>query len=141
MNVSTVFFTVVSGTLVYVLGQLLSKFVVDPIYELRKTIGEVRFNLSFYGPPIHTPVARDKEVSDKAGSALLKSSSDLFSKLHAVPFYFGLLPARQSIERAADQLRGLSTDVYSQNATARDLERIAAKVKNIEKLLGLKPLE
>ena len=42
------------GIVVYVIGQLLSKFLIEPLYELRKAIGEVRFNLSFHAQTIHT---------------------------------------------------------------------------------------
>ena len=37
------------GIVVYVIGQLLSKFLIEPL-------GEVRFNLSFHAQIIHTPL-------------------------------------------------------------------------------------
>lgn len=43
----TAAFTILGGVLVYVIGQLLSKFLIDPTHELKKAIGEVRFNLAF----------------------------------------------------------------------------------------------
>lgn len=38
---STVFLTVLSGVITYVLGQLVLKLVIEPVQELRKTIGVV----------------------------------------------------------------------------------------------------
>ena len=45
-----------SGVAIYVIGQLLSKFLIDPLYELKKEVGNIRFNLAFYAPVIHTPI-------------------------------------------------------------------------------------
>ncbi|HYS83735.1 MAG TPA: hypothetical protein VEN78_01865 [Bradyrhizobium sp.] len=65
-------FTILGGVLVFVIGQLLSKFLIEPIHELRKVIGEVRFNLAFHAPVILTPIARNTERSDKACDTLMK---------------------------------------------------------------------
>jgi hypothetical protein len=58
---------------VYICGQLLSKTFLDPLYELRKSIGEVRFNLALHAATIHTPAGRSTDASDKAKEALMKS--------------------------------------------------------------------
>jgi hypothetical protein len=132
------------GIVVYVIGQLLSKFLLEPLYELRKAIGEVRFNLSFHAPTIHTPIGRSDESSKAASEALLKNSSDLIAKLHAVPFYvsFGALPCRKAVNDAAVQLRGLSTHMSEKGEKARaSIETVQKRVAKIEGLLRLNPLE
>ena len=134
---------------IFVIGQLLAKFLIEPIHELRKAVGEVRFNLAFYAPTIHTPEGRSKEDSDKAREALMKSSCDLIADLHGIPMYgvtrllaFGVLPCRKAIEDAAVQLRALSTYVHQTGDKANSsLDVIEKRVKRIEKVLGLKPLE
>ena len=131
------------------IGQLLSKFLIEPLYELRKVVGKVRFNLAFHAPTIHTPIGRSKESSDAARGALLKSSCDLIAKLYAIPFYdvtrifsFGALPSRKAIEGAAIQIRGLSTYLHEEGEKANaSLEVIGARVSKIESSLGIKPLE
>jgi len=136
------------GLTVFVAGQLLSKFFIEPLHELRKAVGEVRFNLAFHAPTIHTPIGRSQEASDKAREALMKSSCDLIADLHAIPIYgvtrllaFGVLPCRKSIEDAAVQLRGLSTYVQETGEKANSsLDVIQKRVERIEKMLGLKPL-
>src|SRR5665647_1300337 len=75
--------TIVGGLFVYVAGQLLSKFFIEPTHELKKAIGEVRFNLAFHGPTIHTPISRNPERSQKAYEALMKSSCDLLARVNA----------------------------------------------------------
>jgi asparagine N-glycosylation enzyme membrane subunit Stt3 len=42
----TAAFTILGGVLVYVIAQLLSKFLIEPTHELKRVIGEVRFNLN-----------------------------------------------------------------------------------------------
>ena len=137
------------GLAVYVAGQLLSKFLIEPLHELRKSVGEVRFHLAFHAPTIHTPIGRSKESSDAAREALLKNSCDLIAKLHAVPLYaathllsFDALPGRKAVESAAVQLRGLSTYVHEEGEKANvSLDVIRKRVAKIECLLRLKPLE
>jgi len=141
--------TIFGGLFVYVAGQLLSKFLIEPTHELKKTIGEVRFNLSFYEPIIHTPISRNPERSQKAYEALTKCSCDLLERVNAIPFYTklsslsrGFLPPKQSIVESAVQLRGLSTYVHETGPKANDsLDTIAKWVARIEKNLGLEPLE
>jgi hypothetical protein len=40
-----VFWTVVSGTLVYILGQIAFKLVIEPVHDLKKTIGVISHSL------------------------------------------------------------------------------------------------
>jgi hypothetical protein len=140
-EVTKVVVGVLAAVVVYVIGQLLSKFLIEPLSELRKAIGEVRFNLSFHAPTILTPIGRTAESSKAAEEALLKNSSDLIVKLHAVPFYvsFGTLPCRRAVNDAAVELRGLST--YMSEKGNASVEPVAERVTKIEGLLRLKPLE
>lgn len=145
----TAAFTIFGSVLVFVIGQLLVKFLIEPTQELKKVVGEVRFNLAFHAPTIHTPVARNKDRSDKAYEALMKSSCDLLAKVNAIPYYCrlsslsrGFLPPKQAVVDASVQLRGLSTYVHETDAKANDsLEIIAKRVVKIEKLLGLEQLK
>jgi hypothetical protein len=79
--------TVLGGVVVFAVGQLLSKFVIEPVNELRKAIGEVRYNLLFFAPDILTPIGRTRESCDKVRDALRKNSSDLYIRSEAIPFY------------------------------------------------------
>ncbi|MBF0165335.1 MAG: hypothetical protein HQM01_12700 [Magnetococcales bacterium] len=138
-----------SGIVVYVTGQLLSKFFIEPIYELRKSLGEIRFALMFHAPIIHTPIARNNDNSTSAYDALIKCSCDLMCKLYAVPLYgltrllaCGSLPARKNLEAAIIQLRGLSTHIHEKDNRANEsIDVINRRVSKIEDLLGIKPLE
>ena len=140
--------TIAGAVLVYVIGQLLSKVFIEPAHELRKVIGEVRFNLAFHAPTIHTPIGRDEKRSEEARNALMKSSCDLVAKMHAIPFYsalsllsFRFLPRRDAIEDAAVRLRGLSTYMHETGDKAQEsIETLEKIVGRIEKKLRLKRL-
>ncbi len=134
-----------SGIVLYVIGQLLSKFLIEPLHELRKAVGEVRLNLSFHAQTIHTPIGRSEESSKAAQEALLKNSCDLIARLHVVPLYavtrflsFGALPCGKAVSDAAVQLRGLSTYMFEKDEKANaSLEDIQKRVTKIECLLRL----
>ena len=48
-SVVTASFTAFFGAVVLVLGQLIQRFLLDPIQTQRKTVGEIAFNLTFLG--------------------------------------------------------------------------------------------
>lgn len=139
-------FTIIGGVMVFVMGQLISKFLIEPIQELRKVIGEVRFNLAYYSAIIHTPIGRDEDQCQKAHDAITKNWSDLLTKAHAIPLYKCLprifvLP-QKNIERAATHLRGLATYIHETGAKAEShIEEVNRRVQCIEKQLQLRPLE
>jgi hypothetical protein len=132
-----------------VVGQLLSKFFLEPVHELRKSVGEVRFALAFHGPTIHTPIGRTEEKSEQARQAVLKCSSALIANLGAVPAYavtrflaFGALPKRESVEQAAIALRGLATYMHETGTEAAGhVPQVNTRVVRILGLLQLRPLE
>jgi hypothetical protein len=146
---TTATFTILGGVLVYVIGQLLSKFLIEPAYEFKKSIGEVRFVLAFHAQVIRTPGARTEEGSNKAHEALMKSHSDLLARAHAIPFYDtfaklskGFLPPKPALHDAAIQLLSLSTYVHETATNATEsVKEITARIARIERNLGLESLE
>lgn len=134
--------TVVGGVVVFVAGQLFGKFVIEPIHDLKKLLGEIRFALVFHAQAIHTSVG-DRPSEDAAAAALRKLSCDLLSKVGAVPFYFlwstslrGFLPPKVNSLSASKQLMGLSNSVH-QPDRSRNADRIAM----IERLLSFESIE
>lgn len=140
--------TIFGGVLVFAVGQLISKFVIEPIHELRKAIGEVRYNLLFFAPDILTPIGRTKERCDQVQDALRKNSSDLYIRSEAIPFYplaswvsRGSVPRRENVADAAKWLRGLSTYMHETGEKANShIDDIRRIIIRIERNLGLPPL-
>lgn len=137
--VLTAAFTIIGGMIVFVTGQIVSKFFIDPIQDLKKLLGEIRYSLIFYSREIHTPIGGNKDGRcDKAEEVLRKHSSDLYSKVAAIPCYnivskisCGFLPKRASTLEAAKWLRVLSISVHND-----DRSKNSAVEEKIYALLG-----
>jgi hypothetical protein len=146
-SLATSALTIVGGVTIYVIGQFISKILIEPPHELKKVVGEVRFILAFHAATIRTPAARSKERSQQAHEALMRSSCELLTRVEAVMFYPVLssvfrLPSRESIKIAAKNIRGLSTYVHDTQSTAADSsDAIDKLVTSIEYHLLLEPLE
>jgi len=135
--------TALGAVCVFVASQLLGKLVIEPVHDLKKLLGEIRYALVFHAQAILTPVG-DRASEDEAAKALRKLSCDLRSKLGAIPFYDfwaavsrGFLPIRQDAIAASKQLMGLSNSVHQPNRSDKNVARIA----KIESLLNYEPID
>lgn len=135
--------TVFGAVLVFVIGQLLGKFVIEPIQDLKRLLGEIRFSLVFHAQAILTPVG-NKESEDEAQKILRKASCDLRSRIGVIPFYNwwsklsrGFLPRKDNALEASKLLMGLSNSVHQPDRSDKN----AARVTKIERLLNYEPVE
>jgi hypothetical protein len=115
--------------------------VIEPVQDVKKLLGEIRYALVFHAQAIFTPVG-DRAAEDRAAEALRKLSCDLRSKIGSVPFYDnwawvskGFLPRRQDAIEAAKELMGLSNSVYE----APRPESNGKCIAKIRRLLGFEP--
>jgi hypothetical protein len=114
---NTVFWTILTGVSVFVLGQWIVKGVIEPIQELRRTIGEIAFALSFHANIYMNP-GSDSPEYHSASRQLRELSCRLKSDVRIVPFYSSIrwlvcLPTLANLERATKGLIFLSNGVYS----------------------------
>jgi hypothetical protein len=119
------FTTVISGLLVYVLGQWILRFIIEPMQEQRKTIGEVAFNLTFLanvGTLAHVKFEGERVSSAadpaEACTTLRKLASQLRSSLYTIPCYrfleiMRLVRKREAIMQASTGLIGWSNSISS----------------------------
>jgi len=131
----TVFLTVLSGVLTYVLGQLVLKLVIEPVQDMKKTIGDISHSLIEHANVISNPGLPKKEVIAETSSHLRKLSSKIQSHLYLVPLYpitarIFRLPQKEKILEASKYLIGLSNSVFSETndkvyeSNAKRVERI-----------------
>jgi hypothetical protein len=137
---TTVFWTVLSGVITYVLGQLVVKLVIDPVQEMKRTIGQIAHALIDRANVIHNPGVPPVEVISEASRQLRALSSQLQSHLYLVPSYEVTsrafrLPTKQNILRASGLLLGLSNSLHS--ATEKVYESNTKRVESIHDLLGI----
>jgi len=135
--------TVVTGVIVLVLGQVIVKFLLEPVGDLKRTLAKIHYAFIFHDQAILTPTAGDTARCDKAAEALRDLASELFSKTEAIPLYgtvraamFCRLPKHKDALSAAVSLRALSNSVHMPDRT-KNFERL----KTITRLLGLRPVE
>ena len=111
------FWTVVSGTFVYILGQVALKLVIEPVHDLKKTIGVISHSLIERANVISNPGVPTKDVMDETSRELRKLASQLRSHLYLIPCYpvmAGIfrLPLPAEILAASKALIGLSNGVH-----------------------------
>ncbi|SOD19186.1 hypothetical protein [Nitrosomonas ureae] len=114
----TVFFTVLSGVSIFVIGQLIVKLVLDPVHDLKKIIGQISHTLIERANIIANPGVPTREVMDETSNLLRKLSSQLHAHLYLIPTYdvtcrIFRLPSKEMLLAASTHLVGLSNSVYS----------------------------
>ncbi len=133
--------TVFTGIIIFIGGQILLKFIVEPLQNLRKELSKIQHALIFFAQSIHTPRGhRAKE--DAASDSLRNLSCDLRIAIEGVPFYafwrkfWRTMPDRKSGLQAASHLIGLSNSVHIEDRTNN-----YNIVKKIRSLLNLEEIE
>lgn len=137
---STVFLTIISGVLTYVLGQVVLKLVIEPVQEMKKLIGQIAHSLTAHAHIIQNPGVPSEEVMSATSLQLRQLSGQLEAQLYLVPMYSVTafvfrLPARAKVLSATRSLMGLSNSVY--RSTEGVYEGNAKRVENICDSLGL----
>lgn len=130
----TVFFTVLSGVITFVIGQIIVKLLLDPIQDMKKTISQVSHTLVERANVIANPGLPAKEILDDASESLRRLSSQLHAHLYLIPSYnatakvFGL-PSKEKLLVASSALIGLSNSVY--RADEKVYETNAKRVEQV----------
>lgn len=138
---SQIFFTVLSGAMVFTIGQILQKFLLEPIQEYKKTVGKIDNRLKFYDN-ILTNAVFDKKIIIEITNAMRNLSCNLEANYKQIPFNkllinLKLLEPKEDIAKAAREL------IFLSNAGGRnnnDIEICDKKIKDIRKRLKIKPL-
>ena len=137
---TTVFLTVISGVLTYVLGQLVLKLLIEPVQEMKKLIGQIAHSLTEHANVIHNPGMLSQEITSTTSQHLRKLSAQLEAQLYLVPMYsvtacIFRLPTRNQVLSATRSLIGLSNSVF--RVTDGIYESNVKRVENIHDSLGL----
>ena len=137
--------TIFGAIVVFILGEWILKFVLEPIRDLRRTIGEVRYSLAFHAQIILTPVSRTKERSEETRRELLRLSCELYMHSEAIPWRRfitkvsnGFVPDPKRIRSAAIGLRTLSTYVHETGDKAsKHSHQVQGQIEKVELALQL----
>jgi hypothetical protein len=137
---ATVFLTVLSGVLTYVLGQLIVKLVIDPVQEAKRTIAQIAHVLIERANVIANPGVLPDDVMAETAKQLRQLSSQLNTHLYLVPRYkvtskLFALPPVQNVLKCSSFLIGLSNSLA--RSDEKYIEWNAKRVEAIHDLLGI----
>jgi hypothetical protein len=119
--------TILGGVIVYVLGQILLKFFIEPIHEQRKIIGEVADALIYYDNIYSNPGIMSNQ-SDSGSERFRELATLLQSKTQFISFYplferLKVVIASTEIYDASRNLIGLSNSMGRLNSGDRNSGR------------------
>ena len=118
--VSTVFQTVISGVLVFVVGETIQNFVLRLIQEYKGVIGRIDNELKFYANVIANPGTLSQEVLTDCSHALRKLSCDLEATRKQL--FFRTNVGDRKISDAARRLIRLSNSLGQGNNAIRNAD-------------------
>src|SRR6185369_8667381 len=133
--------TVIGGIAVFVGGQMVVKFIIEPIQNLRKTINDIQQAIFLHAPSYMTRGGKE-EAEDKAYEDLKKLSSELYANAMSVPLYGfwrflfrQLIPEKENCFEAAKWIRGLSNSVHADDRTKNfDIANKICRLLNLMEL-------
>jgi len=149
MEIALVFYIILAGVIIYVLGEIIVKIVIDPVQELKRVIAEIAFKLIYYSHVYRITSSGKAEVSEEEAhksvdSEKLEQAADEYRRLASmlnagyrlVPFYpiarlLFFLPREADIIEARNALLEMSEEIFA----APKSFVIAEKRKNIERML------
>lgn len=104
-----IFLTVISGVVVYVAGQSILQFVLEPIKEFNKQRGDTSFLLLSYRAKITNAFNTDKKLQGE----VKEMGAALVSTMMQIPLYdlfatCGIVPTRKNVFKAAQEINGIS---------------------------------
>lgn len=122
-------FTLIGGVVLLVVGDVLKRFVIEPIYRFALIRGKIANDLVVYADVIANPGMDTSDRLGKAQKVLRRDSAQLYARASAIPWYrvwrgLRLLPKQKDIELACSLLIELSNSVHrSENGMCNDQNR------------------
>lgn len=142
----TVFWTIFSGVVVFLLGQLFLKFLLEPVKEFKGIVGKIDNQLKYYANIIFNSSSDsiDNKYKLDASESLRKLSCDFESAYKQIPFksifsFFGIIPDQRVVSQSATTL------IRSANFTISGLkeyhlDKLYDEIKELRKNLKIEEL-
>ncbi len=109
-----VFATVISGVIIYTCGQIMIRFVVDPIHRQRQTIGKIFDALHYYANIYSNPTIVDPRINEKTRRALRTLATELLAQTASIPSY-GIWSRLRFVRNKQDVATAYSRLIYISN--------------------------
>ncbi len=118
---SVVFQTVISGVLVYILVELIKKFILEPIVKFRQVVAKIDNKLKFHANTLVNSIVFRREVAEEVRTL----SCELEVAYKKIPSIFGwLLPSKEEISSCAKGLIFLSNSAGTSGNELKNDEEI-----------------
>jgi hypothetical protein len=130
--------TVVGGIIIFVLGQLIVKFFIEPIHEQATLIGEISYALTFYANIYSNPGLGKPDDMYEASQTLRQLASRLRATTRAIRWYglwqlLGIALKQKALMDVSTDLIGLSNGIYQGDPRVNNDRR-----ERIKSALGIK---
>ena len=111
------FYTVISGVLIFVIGQVLLKIFIEPVQELLRALGQVKYCMIFYANIFCNPGVAEPAKMNQTVDELRLSASKLQGAIHIVRFYrlwalLKIIPSKKNLDQVSSELIGLSNSIH-----------------------------
>ena len=121
----TILGTVISGTLVYILGQIIKEYILNPELEFKKTLAGIDNKLKFYSDVITNPGnILPQEIKIKCSTELRNLSCDLEVTYKQLILIKRTRELDKKIADAAKKLIFLSNNVYHSGDGVKNSDEI-----------------
>lgn len=112
--------TILGGVLVFGFSEIIQKFLVEPVHEQAKVIGEIFFGIVYYGDRYANPGTGPPKAIAETADAFRLYASRLEGTTHAIRWYcffecIRLVPKRGNVEEAVGNLIRISNSIYTGN--------------------------
>lgn len=130
----SVFFTVISGVLVFVIAQVILRLWIDPATELKKTIGRIAQALAERADIYSNPGVPPENIITETRAHFRQLMAELEANASSIPFYpvaariFGL-PSHENIYKSSRWLTGISNSLWKSEFFDKNIEK-AQRIKN-----------
>ncbi len=133
-----IFLTIFSGVSIFVIGQIVIIFFIEPIHQLKNHVRQVLDDLIYYADIYSNPGEHNKQNFNDTNKVLRRNASKLRSLANSIHFYekweiIFHLPSKNNILIASRKLIFLSNSLvngnHQQNADAADEIEFALGIK------------
>ena len=114
----TIFTTVVSGVLVFVLGQLFNEYFLKPIQDYKVLKAKISYSLTFYANLYMNPITiseLNQEYSD-ASLEIRKLAAEVDATIELRPFGNIFIPRAKILKETSKSLIGISNGFYTNSS-------------------------
>ncbi|MDB5056003.1 MAG: hypothetical protein JWM44_4053 [Bacilli bacterium] len=145
--------TVIGGLIVFVIGQIILKYIIEPISDYRKIKSSISITLVYYANSYLNPIEINddnmkyealRNERNEVQTKIRKLASELTGSVQVIPFYFlfylfGIIPSRKKLLEVATNLIGISNSLWENKMYPGDIvETNEERKQRIIQVLKLK---